>query len=70
MRIFRYLKGTDDLIVFYPTCDTFELKGFAYANYAKDFVNRKGPSCMVQFLGHSLVLWSTKKQNIVALSTA
>ena len=69
-RILRYLKGTDDLSLFYPHCDTFELKGFADADYAGDLINRKSTSGMVQFLGTCLVSWSSKKQNSVALSTA
>nr|ABH08430.1 putative integrase [Beta vulgaris] len=69
-RILRYLKGTDDLGLYYPRSDTFELKGYADADYAGDLVNRKSTSGMAQFLGHSLVSWSTKKQNTVALSTA
>ena len=40
------------------------------ADYAGDLVNRKSTSGIVQFLSHSLVSWSTKKQNTVALSTA
>ena len=34
-----------------------------------DLVNRKSTSGIAQFLGTSLVSWSSKKQNIVALST-
>jgi len=68
--ILRYLKGTDDLGLYYPRSDTFELKGYADADYAGDLVNRKITSGMAQFLSHSLVSWSTKKQNTFALSTA
>ena len=53
-RILRYLKGTDDLSLLYSRSDTFELKGFADADYAGDLVNRKSTSGMVQFLSHSL----------------
>ena len=68
-RILRYLKGTDNLCLFYPKSDTFDLKGFADADYADDLVNRKSTSGMVQFLGPCLVSWGSKKQNTVALST-
>ncbi|XP_021726639.1 uncharacterized protein LOC110693793 [Chenopodium quinoa] len=69
-RILRYLKGTDDLSLFYPRSDSFDLNCFTYANYAGDLVDRKSTSGMVQFLGPCLVSWGSKKQNTVAMSTA
>ena len=69
-RILRYLKETNDLSLFYPKSDVYDLKGYTDADYAGDLVNRKGTSCMVQFLGSCLVSWCSKKQNTVALSTA
>ncbi|XP_021714891.1 uncharacterized protein LOC110682855 [Chenopodium quinoa] len=42
-RILRYLKGTADLSLYYPRSDTFDLKGFADADYAGDLVNRRVP---------------------------
>ncbi|XP_056695777.1 uncharacterized protein [Spinacia oleracea] len=50
-RILRYLKGTDDLCLWYPNYDHFDLKGYTDADYAGDLVNRKSTSGMVQFLG-------------------
>ena len=69
-RILRYLKGTDNLCLFYPRSDDFMLRGFTDADYAGDLVNRKSTSGMVQFIGSCLVSWGSKKQNTVALSTA
>ncbi|XP_021733163.1 uncharacterized protein LOC110699983 [Chenopodium quinoa] len=69
-RILRYLKGNDDLSLFYPRNDSFDLNSFTDADYAGDLVNRKSTSGMVQFLGPCLVSWGSKKQNTVALSTA
>ncbi|XP_021732729.1 uncharacterized protein LOC110699548 [Chenopodium quinoa] len=69
-RILIYLKGTDDMCLFYPRSDDFMLRRFTDADYAGDLVNRKSTSSMVQFLGYCLVSWGTKKQNTVALSTA
>ncbi|XP_021736442.1 uncharacterized protein LOC110702991 [Chenopodium quinoa] len=40
-RILRYLKGTEDLCLFYPKSDSFDLRGYADADYAGDLVNRK-----------------------------
>ena len=66
----RYLKGTNDLSLFYPKTDVYDLKGYSDVDYAGDLVNRKSTSGMVQFLGSCLVSSCSKKQNIVALSTA
>ncbi|XP_021759173.1 uncharacterized protein LOC110724084 [Chenopodium quinoa] len=43
-RILRYLKGTDDLSLFYPRSDSFDLNSFTDADYAGDLVNRKSTS--------------------------
>ena len=69
-RIFRYLKKTGDLVLFYLAGDTFDMVGFADADFAGYQVDRKGTSGMAHFLGSSLISWGTKKQNFVALSTA
>ncbi|XP_057496707.1 uncharacterized protein LOC130781518, partial [Actinidia eriantha] len=69
-RIFRYLIETYDLGIFYPRGVAFELNGFSDADYAGCRIDRKSTSGTCQFLGHSLVSWSSKKQNSVALSTA
>ena len=46
-RILRYLKGTDDLSLFYLKSDVYDLKGYSDADYAGDLVNRKRTSVMV-----------------------
>ena len=69
-RILRYLNGTDDLCLFYPRSDSFDLVGYTDVDYAGDLINRKSTSGMVQYLGPCLVSWGSKKQNTVALSTA
>ena len=69
-RIFRYLKKTGDLVLFYPAGDTFDLVGFADADFAGYQVDRKSTSGMAHFLGSSLISWGTKKQNFMALSTS
>ena len=69
-RILRYLKGTINLVLWYPTGDSFDLKGFADADYAGHMVDRKRTSGMAHILGPCLISWATRKQNSVALSTA
>ena len=69
-RIFRYLAGTQNLGLWYPKENNFELIGYSDADYAGNNVDRKSTSGTCQFLGRSLVSWFSKKQNCVALSTA
>ncbi|XP_070009945.1 secreted RxLR effector protein 161-like [Nicotiana sylvestris] len=68
-RILRYLKGTQDLVLYYPSGDSFNLIRYADADYAGYLVDRKSTSGMAHFLGSRLISWGTRKQNSVALST-
>ncbi|XP_016510182.1 secreted RxLR effector protein 161-like [Nicotiana tabacum] len=69
-RILRYLKGTQDLVLYYPSDDSFNRIRYADADYAGYLVDRKNTSGMTHFLGPCLISWRTRKQNSVALSTA
>jgi hypothetical protein len=68
-RIFRYLVHTRNLVLWYPKGSTFNLLGYSDSDYAGCKVDRKSTSGTCQFFGRSLVSWSSKKQNSVALST-
>jgi hypothetical protein len=68
-RIMKYLVLTPNLGLWYPKGSRFELLGYSDANYAGCKVDRKSTSRTCQFLGRSLVSWSLKKQNSVALFT-
>ena len=69
-RILRYLKGTMEIDLWYPKGDNFELIGFSDVDFTGCKVERKSTSGTCHFLRHSLVSWHSKKQNLVALSTA
>ncbi|KAI3730005.1 hypothetical protein L6452_18680 [Arctium lappa] len=69
-RIFRYLKGTVDLGLWYPKETGFELTAYSDADHAGNMLDRKSTSGHVQFLGDRLVSWASKKQNCVSTSTA
>jgi hypothetical protein len=69
-RIMRYLVYTPKFGLWYPKGSTFDLIGYFDADYAECKTNRKSTSETCQFLGRSLVSWASKKQNLVALSTA
>jgi hypothetical protein len=69
-RIMRYLVLTSNLGLWYPKGSHFELLGYSNVDYARCKVDRKSTFRTCQFLGRSLICWSSKKQNSVALSTA
>jgi hypothetical protein len=56
--------------IWYPKGSTFDLIGYSDSDYAGCKVDRKSTSRTCQFLGRSLVSWSSKKQTFIALSTA
>jgi hypothetical protein len=68
-RILRYLGHTPNLRLWYPKGSTFDLLGYSDSDYAGCKVDRKSTTGTCQFLGRSLVSWSSKKQNSVASST-
>jgi hypothetical protein len=61
-RILRYLVATPCFGIWYPKGSTFDLIGYSDFDYAECKVDRKSTSGMCQFLGRSLVSWSSKKQ--------
>nr|GEZ84203.1 hypothetical protein [Tanacetum cinerariifolium] len=68
-RIFRYLKGTINLGLWYLKDSGFDLTAYSDADHAGCHLDRKNTSGSVQFLGDKLVCWSSKKQNCVSIST-
>ena len=69
-RILRYLKHTQHVGLWYPKGARFELIRYSDSDYVGCKVDRKSTLGTCQLLGRSLVSWSSKKQNLVALSTA
>ncbi|XP_070055504.1 secreted RxLR effector protein 161-like [Nicotiana tomentosiformis] len=47
-RILRYLKGTPDLVLYYPSGDNFDLVGYDDANYMGYLMDRKSTSGMLE----------------------
>ena len=68
-RILRYLKYAPSIGLWYPKGANLELVGYSDADFAGCLVDRKSTSGGCHLLGHSLVSWSSKKQNSVSLST-
>ena len=69
-RIFRYLKGTQYLGIWYPKGTGFDLEGYTDSDFAGCKIDRKSTSGSCQFLGRRLVSWQSKKQHSVSTSTA
>ncbi|GKC38049.1 retrovirus-related pol polyprotein from transposon TNT 1-94 [Tanacetum coccineum] len=68
-KIFRYLKGTPSLGLYYLKCSGFDLQGYSDSYYVGCNMDRKSISCACQILGGKLVCWSAKKQQSVAMSS-
>nr|GFB07452.1 uncharacterized mitochondrial protein AtMg00810-like [Tanacetum cinerariifolium] len=68
-RIFRYLKGTINLGLWYPKDSGFDLTAYSDADHAGCHLDQKSTSGSVQFLGDKLMCWPSKKQNCVSIST-
>nr|GEW03923.1 retrovirus-related Pol polyprotein from transposon TNT 1-94 [Tanacetum cinerariifolium] len=68
--IFRYLRGTVNMGLWYPKGFSFELTAFSDVDHAGCIDSRKSTSGGIQFLGDKLVRWMSKKQNCTAMSSA
>nr|GEZ07368.1 retrovirus-related Pol polyprotein from transposon TNT 1-94 [Tanacetum cinerariifolium] len=69
-RIFRYLRGTGHMGLWYPKDSSFELTAFLDADHAGCIDSRKSTYGGIQFIGDKLVSWMSKKQNCTAMSSA
>nr|GEX06710.1 copia protein [Tanacetum cinerariifolium] len=68
-RIFRYIKGTSHLGLWYPTGTRVETIVYADSDHAGDHVDRKSTSGVCTFIGCCLTSWFSKKQTALAIST-
>jgi hypothetical protein len=69
-KIMIYLVLTSNLGLWYSKGSYFDLIGYSDADYTGCKVDMKSTSRTCQFLGRSLVSWSSKKLNFVVLSIA
>ncbi|KAK6122069.1 hypothetical protein DH2020_044192 [Rehmannia glutinosa] len=69
-RILRYLKGSQEVGLWYPKEGGFKLIGYSDSDYVGCRVDRKSTSGTCQMLGNRLISWFSKKQNSIATSTA
>ncbi|GJW74126.1 hypothetical protein Tco_0133496 [Tanacetum coccineum] len=68
-RIFRYIKGTMHLGLWYPKRTGIETVVYADSDHAGDYVDRKSTSGICAFIGCCLTSWFSKKQTALAIST-
>ncbi|GJR16970.1 retrovirus-related pol polyprotein from transposon TNT 1-94 [Tanacetum coccineum] len=68
-RVFRYLKGTINMGLWYPKYNAMSLTAYVDADHAGCQDSRRSTSGSAQFLGDRLVSWSSKKQRSTAIST-
>ncbi|GJR76114.1 hypothetical protein Tco_0088479 [Tanacetum coccineum] len=68
-RIFRYIKGTTHLGLWYPKGSGIETIVYADSDHAGDYVDRKSTSGVNTFIGCCLTSWFSKMQTALAIST-
>ncbi|GKC56448.1 hypothetical protein Tco_1084046 [Tanacetum coccineum] len=68
-RIFRYIKGTMHLGLWYPKGTGIKTIVYADSDHAGDYVDRKSTSSICTFVGCCLTSWFSKKQTALAIST-
>ncbi|GKB43237.1 hypothetical protein Tco_0888179 [Tanacetum coccineum] len=67
--IFRYIKGTTHLGLWYPKGTCIETVVYDDSNHAGDYVDQKSTSGICTFVGCCLTSWFLKKQTALAIST-
>nr|GEZ16168.1 copia protein [Tanacetum cinerariifolium] len=67
--IFRYIRGTSHLGLWYPKGARIETVVYADPDHAGDYVDRKSTSGVCTFMGCCLTSWLVKKQTALAIST-
>ena len=69
-RILHYLKGTPGRGILYKRNKNTILEAYTDADYAGSITDRRSTSGYCTFLGGNLVTWRSKKQDVVARSSA
>ncbi|GKC25994.1 hypothetical protein Tco_1028144 [Tanacetum coccineum] len=68
-RIFRYIRGTSHLGLWYLKGTGIETIVYADSDHAGDYVDRKSTSGIYMFMGCCLTYWFAKKQTALAISS-
>lgn len=70
MRILRYLKSSPGMGLMFEKNKGLEITGYTDADWAGNVNDRRSTSGYFIFVGGKLVSWKSKKQPVVALSSA
>lgn len=70
IRIMWYLKSSPGKGLMFTKNNHVQVEGYTDADWAGDITNRKSTSGYFTFVGGNLVTWKSKKQKVVALSSA
>ncbi|CAL2264786.1 unnamed protein product [Prunus armeniaca] len=70
LRILRYLKSAPGKGLMFSKHGHLNIDGYSDADWAGNVTYRKSTSGYFTFVGGNLVTWRSKKQNVVALSSA
>ena len=70
IRILRYLKSSPGKGLMFSKNDHVRVDGYTDADWARNISDRKSTSGYFTFIGGNLVTWKSKKQKVVALSSA
>ncbi|GJW27504.1 hypothetical protein Tco_0044379 [Tanacetum coccineum] len=68
-RIFRYIKGTSHLGLWYPKGTGLDTIVYVDSDHVGDYVERKSTSGVCTFMGFCNTSWFSKKQIALAIST-
>jgi hypothetical protein len=69
-RIIRYLKGCPGQGLLYKSSGNLQIECYTDADWAGSLDDRRSTSGYCTFVGGNIVTWRSKKQNVVARSTA
>ena len=69
-RIIRYLKGCPGRGLLYKSSGNLQIECYTDADWAGSLDDRRSTSGYCTFVGGNIVTWRSKKQNVVARSTA
>lgn len=69
-RILRYLKSAPGKGLMFAKNGHLDVQGYTDADWAGNQTDRRSTSGYLTFVGGNLVTWRSKKQNVVALSSA
>ena len=70
IRILRYLKSSPGKGLMFSKNNHLDIEGYTDVDWAGNISDRKSTSGYFTFIGENLVTWRSKKQKVVALSSA